>query len=222
MPKWWTPRFKAAYDDLMAKLAAKYDPDPSVASVQISRCSTFFSEPFLRGATLAQNRTALIKAGFTAAQDDVCHREQVDAQARWQTTRWDLALHPYQRISDSGAYLGQDQAYTRSIMEYCRAQLGTRCSVGHTALGKEYASGEPEQAMYGDIRAHRGLGFPVWMQTATLDKLGGDCEDIQRAIQEGVGLGAGSIELPAGYNSQCERSSTLASHDRSVEGSAVP
>lgn len=200
MPRFWTARFKAAYDDLLTKLAAKYEADDTVATLQVSRCTTMNAEPFLRQAGSSANRKAFRQAGWTDGADQTCLKEQLDSHARiWPRTRVDLAVHPYQRIKSDSAF-ASDQSVTRSIMSYCRSVLGSRCVLGHTSLGKRYPAGSPEATMYSDIAR---LGAPIWMQTATMQKLGGSCADLVDALAEGDRRGASSVELPISYDTKC-------------------
>ena len=200
MPRFWTPRFKTAYDDLLTKLAAKYDGDDTVTTLQVSRCTTMNAEPFLRQTNNAANRKALLNAGFTVDKDATCLREQLESHERLlPQTRVDLAVHPYQRLKSASAF-AWDQDFTRPILNHCRDVLGTRCVLGHTSLGKRYAAGSPEAQMYRDIAR---LGAPIWMQTATMQKLGGSCADLVDALAEGHKRGASSVELPIGYDKKC-------------------
>lgn len=219
VPRWWTSAVGDAYEDLQAKLAAKYEGRPSVSTVQASMTGVLFAEPFLRVANLQQNVNRLVNAGFTAAKDDVAIRRMIAIHANWwPTTRMDLACHPYQRIdAATKRYVGPDQDYTRSIMDYARTLLGSRCQFGYTALGKVPAAGTPEAQMFDDFAA---LGGPLWFQTATLEKLGGTCEGIKAALDEGVMEGGQSVELPAGYDDVCTPQD-LASHDAALEAHVV-
>lgn len=220
MPRWWLPAFADAYDDLMAKLAAKYETNPTVTTVQASMTGLLFAEPFLRLAGDQTNVNRMVNKGFTFEKDDVAIRRMVSIHAaRWPTTRTDLAVHPYQRIdAASKKYLGWDQDYTRSIMSLCRSTLGVRCQFGYTGHGKTV---DPSQThlveMYGDLEM---FGGPLWLQTATLDKLGGTCADIKEALQKGVDMGAQSVELPAGYQNVCHPED-LEPYDAALEANAV-
>lgn len=200
MPRFWTPNFKAAYDTLLTKLADKYEADETVATLQLSRCTTMTAEPFQRQAGSGPNRKALRLAGFTVDKDETCLKEQLESHAAiWPRTRADLALHPYQRVKSDSAFT-RDQDFTRSIMEHCRKVLGTKCVLGHTSLGKNYPAGSPEAVMYTDMAR---FGAPIWMQTATLQKLGGTCADLVDAIAEGDRRGASTVELPISYDKKC-------------------
>ena len=217
MPRFWTANFAAAYDDLLAKLAAKYEGNGRITTIQIARCTTMSAEPFLRQAGTAANRRALLNAGFTVEKDEACLRQQLQSHATFlPSTRVDLAVHPYHRIKSASAFVS-DQDFTRSIMNYCRNVLGTRCVLGHTSLGKRYDVGSPEAQMYRDIDA---LGPPIWMQTATMQKLGGSCADLLDAIVEGDRRKASNVELPITYDDKCSPDK-LKSGDTSLEANAT-
>lgn len=218
MPRWWTSNFLAAYRDLLGKLAGRYEADPAVTTLQASMCGTFFAEPFLRQAILSQNRSRLLAAGFSVELDDVAIRAMIVAHAELlPTTRMDLACHPYQRIDSDGSYGGQDQAYTRGIMEFARATMGPRACFGYTAHGKDPEPGSAEAQLYEDLAA---VGHPIWLQTATLEKLGGRCPDLCAALADAVRRGAYEVELPAGYQQECTPTS-LASFDTTLSTQAA-
>ena len=65
VPRFWTGAFGKAYVALQKKLAARYDGNATVAEVVISRCTTFYAEPFIRQTSIASNRKALKQAGYT-------------------------------------------------------------------------------------------------------------------------------------------------------------
>lgn len=194
IPRFWTMNFRAAYEDLMGKLADRYDEDPTVATVQPGLAGTIFNEPFLRLATLQQNRTEYINKGFSIAQDKAALKFMLDVHAEhWPHTRLDLACHPYQRINSDASYGGPDNATTMEIMQYGRSVIGPHMAVGFTGLGKPPDA--EEQEMYDNFQT---LGKPIWWQTATYAKLGGKT-GLQAALQEGINRGGNTAELPAGY-----------------------
>lgn len=212
VPRFWTPNFLAAWDALMAALAARYDGEALVSSVRIAACTTLTAEPFQRQVSSGENRRQLRNAGYTTALDEECHRRQLEIHAaRWPTTTGELALHPFQRLTAGG--FEHDQAFTRRMMVLCRGLLTERCVLGHTSLGKTYPAGSPERQMYADLA---DLGPPIWMQTASLQKLGGTCRDLLAALDEGVARGSSSVELPLNYDDKC-RPRDLEPFDRRLE-----
>jgi len=189
--RFWTPRFKAAYDELQAKLAAKYDASDLIVDTNISRCTTQYNEPFLRQAALAANRVEYLAAGYSVEADQRCQSEQIDTHARtWVRTRSSLAFNPYQRISATG--MNVDEPYTESMMTYCRQRLGSRCVLANNSLqwpldGGEYTS------MYAALTS---LGAPLSFQTATAAKIG----DWAATLDWAAAHGANMVELNADYD----------------------
>ena len=191
VPRFWTTRFGAAYDNLMQQLAARYDNAPALLEVAVSRCTTQFAEPFLRQANDPDNRAAYLAAGYTTAQDEACLQAQIDTHARlWQHTRSGLAFSPFQSFDSSGVH--QDEAFTEQMMDYCRSVLGSRCVLGNNTISWPLPGGN-YTSMYGKIAA---LGGPIYFQTATAAKIGDWQATLDWAAQEGAGM----VELPAGYD----------------------
>jgi hypothetical protein len=202
--RFWTDAFGAAYEDLMTKLAAKYDATPEVREITISRCTTAYAEPFIRDSGDAVTVQNLLTAGFTVAADQNCEREEISAHAVWAHTRSDLAFNPYQLIDGSGR---SDETFTESMMDYCRATLGARCVLENNSIRV------PLQfpAMYAYMES---LGPPIGFQTAVIGKVG----DLGATLLTAIGLGAGSVELPAGY--QQTPAAALATYDHSLAAQA--
>jgi hypothetical protein len=187
--RFWTDAYGQAYDDLQRKLAARYDTVPEVREIVVSRCTTFFAEPFLRDKGDKQSVANLFDAGYNTAADHRCHQRQLEAHQVWQHTRSDLELNPYQDIEQTGK-ASVDEGFTESMMQYCRAVLGPRC-----VLENNSASDPPKYPrMY---EAMRQLGGPLAFQTATAAKVGNLFTVLDWAVAEG----AGSVELPTPYTS---------------------
>lgn len=191
VPRFWTDRFGAAYENLMEQLAARYDDTPVLLEVVVSRCTTQFAEPFLRQANDRDNRAAYEAAGYTVEQDKACHRTQLRTHARlWQHTRSSVAFSPFQTFDGGGVY--QDEAFTERMMDYCRTELGSRCVLGNNTIRSPLPGGN-YPAMYQKIAA---LGRPIYFQTATAAKIG----DWRATLDWAVRQGAAMVELPAGYD----------------------
>lgn len=187
----WLPQFGVAYADLQDKLAALYDDAPEVRSVVVTRCQTIFSETYLRNTRDPRAARRLLAAGFTRAQDETCHAEQILAHRVWQHTRSEVAFNPYQAIEANGS-VKQDVAYTEAQMDYCRQILGPRCILANYSISDE----RPNGRAYAEVYAHmEKLGAPIAFQTATLVKIG----SWQKTLQWAVDSGASSVELPTGY-----------------------
>jgi hypothetical protein len=183
--RFWTDDFGAAYRDLQAKLAAKYDSAPEIREITISRCTTVYAEPFIRDAASPGTVANLMSAGFTVDADQRCHREEIVAHQVWIQTRSDLSFNPYQNLGGGPV---RDEGFTETMMSFCRSTLGPRCVLANNSLRVP--------PLYPDMYASMKLdGPPIVFQTAVLAKVGGLVPTIQYAIS----LGAASVELPAGY-----------------------
>lgn len=190
--RFWTDDFGKAYADLEQKLAAKYDGVPEVREVVISRCTTFFAEPFIRDKGDKGSVANMLAAGFSADVDQTCHRQEIDAHKVWAQTHSALDFSPYQNIERKGVR-SVDEGFTESMMDYCRTTLGARCVIENnsirTPVQPNYA------AMYDRIKQ---LGPPISFQTANPNKIGDLLATLAWAAQEG----ANSVELPGSYQQQ--------------------
>jgi hypothetical protein len=205
--RFWTARFGAAYDDLMAKLAARYDTVPEIRDVVVSRCTTQFAEPFLRQAGSA----AYFAAGYSVAADHQCLAEQLDTHARWWShTRSSVAFSPYQVMTAEGS--STDEAFTESMMDTCRQVLGDRCVIGNNTIASPLP-GPPYDALYAHLQA---LGGPMYFQTAIAAKIG----DWRATLDWAIGEGAAMVELNADYDPGYPLDE-LAGYDDRLEAAAV-
>ena len=190
--RFWTDAFGEAYADLQNKLAAKYDSVPEVREVTISRCMTVFAEPLIRDISNPSAVQALLSAGYSVTADEQCQQQQITAHRVWQHTRSDLSFNPYQVINSDGS-TSTDEAFTESLMDYCRHELGRACVLENNSLRQ----GNPPnyQAMYAHMQS---LGPPIAIQTAASKKV----TDLISTIQTAAGIGASSVELPSDYQAQ--------------------
>lgn len=209
--RFWTDAFGNAYDHFVDLLAAKYDQVPVIREVTISRCTTFYDEPFIRDTSDPQDISALLDAGYTPTADENCQREEIAAATVWQHTRSDLALNPYEVIGTAGNH-AVDEPFTLAMMEYCRQLLGLACVLENNSL-RYPAIGPGYEAMYASMSQ---LGAPICFQTATAERVGVLSETIGYAIT----LGASSVELPGGYQS-IETPASYSSASRLLAGNAL-
>ncbi|MBV8986689.1 MAG: hypothetical protein JO248_19825, partial [Acidimicrobiia bacterium] len=164
--RFWTEEFGATYADLQQKLAAKYDDVAEVREVVVSRCTTFFAEPFLRDKGEKTSVDNLLSAGFNFGADQTCEREEIDAHKVWAHTHSDVAFSPYQNIEKKGVR-STDEGFTQTMMQYCRTNLGARCVLENNAIRTPV---QPDYAsMYDAIKQ---LGPPISFQTANPNKVG--------------------------------------------------
>ena len=198
--RFWTDDFGRAYADLEQKLAERYDGAPEVREVVVSRCTTFFAEPFIRDKGDKGSIANLLAAGFSFDADQTCHRQEIDAHKVWAQTHSDLDFSPYQNIERKGVR-SVDEGFTESMMDYCRTNLGARCVLENnsirTPVQPNYA------AMYDRMKQ---MGPPISFQTANPNKIGDLLATLQWAAQEG----ANSVELPGSYQKESPQTFTTA------------
>jgi hypothetical protein len=187
--RFWTEDFGKAYADLEQKLAAKYDTVPEVREVVVSRCTTFFAEPFIRDKGDKGSVANMLGAGFSFDVDQTCHREEIDAHKVWLQTHTDVDFSPYQDIEKKGVN-SVNEGFTESIMDYCRTNLGARCVLENNSIRTPVQANYA--AMYDRIKA---MGPPISFQTANPNKIGDLLSTLMWAAQEG----ANSVELPSSY-----------------------
>jgi hypothetical protein len=209
--RFWTDAFGQAYDQLETLLAAKYDQVPEVREVTISRCTTFYDEPFIRDVSDPATVSALIAAGYTLEADENCQRQEIDAATVWQHTHSDLALNPYQAINPDGS-TSTDEAFTDEMMSYCRQVLGTACVLENNSL--RVPAQPAYQAMYAEMQS---LGQPIAFQTAAEQRIG----NLQAALEYAVSLGANSVELPGSYQTLATPASFAATNDQLASAPAT-
>ena len=189
VPRFWTRGFGTAYADLQRRLAHRYDRNRRLAEVVISRCTTFYAEPFIRQTADLASRRALRRAGYTAARDRTCHRRQVTAHRVWRRTRSGLALNPAQLVTAGGGGT-VDTGFTIAMMRHCRQSLGHRCVLENNSIRSPIASlGDEYRRMYAAMaRISPALAF----QTATAERMG----SCPKTLAWAEDRGASYVEIP--------------------------
>jgi hypothetical protein len=190
--RFWTSAFGNAYSAFEAELAAKYDDVPEIREVTISRCTTVFAEPFIRDSADPATVSALLAAGYSLSADETCQEQEVTAHLVWRHTHSDLSFNPYQVINADGS-TAADEPFTQSMMAFCRQTLGSACVLENNSL--KSAAGRTFTIMYSAMQA---LGAPISFQTAVTARVG----NLNAAIEYAISLGANSVELPGGFQSE--------------------
>jgi len=190
--RFWTPVFGNAYAEFEAELAAKYDNVPEIREVTISRCTTVFAEPFIRDIADPATVSALLAAGYSFSADQTCQEQEVTAHLVWRHTHSDLSFNPYQMINADGS-TATNEPFTQSMMMFCRQTLGPGCVLENNSL--KSAAGRTFTIMYSAMQA---LGAPISFQTAVTARVG----NLSDAIAYAISLGANSVELPGGFQSE--------------------
>jgi hypothetical protein len=191
--RFWTDAFGQAYDQLWTELAAAYDNVPVIHEITVARCMTFTDEPFLRDISDPANVQSLLAAGFSLSADEQCQQQEIQVGSDWHHTRIGVAFNPYQAVQADGSAT-TDEAFTDSMMEYCRSQLGTQCVLENNSIRTPPLSGAYAQ-MYATMEV---LGPPITFQTSTEDKIG----NLQSTLEWAATIGADAVELPAQYVDQ--------------------
>jgi len=191
--RFWTTAFGQAYDHLWTELAAAYDNVPVIHAITVARCMTFTDEPFLRDTSDPANVQSLLAAGFSLTADEQCEQQEIQVGSEWHHTRIGVAFNPYQAVQADGSAT-TDEAFTASMMDYCRSQLGTQCVLENNSIRTPPLSGAYAQ-MYATMEV---LGPPITFQTSTEDKIG----NLQSTLEWAATIGADAVELPEQYVDQ--------------------
>ncbi len=195
----WDPAYGEAYRELQHELAERYDHNPRLLDVVVSRCTTEFAEPYIRQAgDIAANADRLRHTTYSSQADEQCHRDEIEAHKEWTHTRAYLAFNPYQRIDHTTWTVSTRIGFTEQMIDHCRAQLGERCVLGNNSLDPDRPA--LYQRMYAYIAAK---GRPISFQTATAVKI---CQDRDpcppdlwnETLDLALAHNANAVELPAG------------------------
>jgi hypothetical protein len=188
--RFWTTDFGNAYNDLWGRLAAKYDSVPQIREITVARCMTVFDETLVRDTSDPATVQNLLAAGFTTQADATCIQDEIADGSVWQHTRIGVAFNPYQEVLP-GDLPRTDEAFTESMMEYCRTTLGAQCVLENNSI-----RWPPMGGAYTDMyAAMQELGAPISFQTATGARVG----DLAQTIAWAASVGADAVELPQGY-----------------------
>ncbi len=130
----WTNTYQNAYENFLAKIAAKYDNEPLIKDVTTSMCTTVYAEPMIIQISSSTTRSNLINAGYTYAAHKNCHYRQIDIQEKhWKKTRSSLAFNPVQGVNANKTAI-KDMNFTHTLIDYCRNKLGNRCVLENNSL----------------------------------------------------------------------------------------
>ena len=194
VPRFWTGAFGSAYADLQQRLAKRYDDEPTLAEVVVSRCTTFYAEPFVRQTSDPRSRRALLRAGYTVAKDKRCHRQQVTAHRVWKQTRSELTLNPAQLVTRNGGR-AVDSDFTIAMMRYCTRTLSDRCVLENNSIRSPITSLDASSKVKHYQRMYTAMARyapSIAFQTATAERIGSCSATLDWAADRG----ASYVELP--------------------------
>jgi hypothetical protein len=179
--RFWLPTYRKAFTNLQALLAAKYDNDPLIRQVAVTQCMSLTSEPFFVPDDVAGT---LQKAGLNNANFRFCLSNAIADYSAWKRTRLDFSVNVYGLGPGPG-----DPAFTRKLMDACRASVGVRCVLDNHDLDTTPPGG------IGPIQQYmKTLGPEIEFQTYHETPA-----NFEGTIKKGVALGASSIELWQDY-----------------------
>lgn len=175
--RFWLPAYRKAFAKLQTLLAAKYDNEPLIREVAVTQCMSLTAEPFFVPDDVAG---VLQTAGLNNANYRFCLSNAIADYSAWKRTRLDFSVNVYGIGSASG-----DPAFTKKLMNACRASVGVRCVLDNHDLDTTPPGG------IGPIQNYmKTLGPEIEFQTYRETPA-----NFEGTIKRGVALGASSIEL---------------------------
>jgi hypothetical protein len=193
VPRWWRRGYMRVYRRFQARLAARFDDNPTIRAVTITGAMTVHGEPFIRGVASPRTRTNLRRAGYTQRKDRRSILASIRAHRPWHRTRQILNLNPWQFVRRDGSF-GHDSAFTIKAMNRFRATFGRRAILQNNSIRSRYITGTMPGQL-GEIFAHmRALGGPLSFQTARTIRVG----DLDVVLAWCVDQGAHGVEVQRG------------------------
>lgn len=197
--RFWSPPYAAAWRNLQAQVARKYDSDLAVNDVSVSSCSSLTSEPFVQPED-DFSKTNLVKAGYTDRAYALCLSRAIDDDYKpyWHITPVAYSFNPFRKIETKPP--STDLPFTESLIDSCRAALGPRCILLNETMAKFANTSTPTGASYYEMWAYmQSRGGPISFQTASPPKLLDAWKTNAKGWNEAVALaahfGATSVEL---------------------------
>jgi len=182
--KYWTPEYVNAWRAFQKQLAARYDDEPLIHQIAVTSCASQTDEPFVPTTDQA-SKDNLSGAGYTDQAGKDCLSGAVEDYSAWKRTLVDFTFNPFNNLAGGVA----DSAFTISVMDACRAKLGSRCVIANHALAWPLDASTPVQAVYDEIQK---LEAPITFQTQSPEVM--DCQ-WTGTLALGVSLGAGAVEV---------------------------
>jgi len=141
--RFWNEAYWDSYDNMMKKLAARYDGSANngsyLSEVAISSCAMETAETLLMPGTDEEGlkrREAMLEAGYTAKEHKRCiHRQLKAHEKHWKNTFSLLTIKPWVEVSEAGAV--DKPNFTGKVVQLCQDKLGPLCRIGNTSIGLE-------------------------------------------------------------------------------------
>jgi len=188
----WSPSYQVAWRNLQARLAQRYDPEPLIAQIADTSCTSADDEPNAlarfqdRGAGLSSARN-LREAGFTDAAFDRCMTDAIHDYDAWASTPVNLDIGPLFRIDAAADYQWppRDSAAAIALIGAWRRALGDRVVLANHTLN--YPLNRLSLEVF---EAIRDAGGQIEFQTHSPRTL-----DWPDTVHEAVCMGAHSLEV---------------------------
>ncbi len=130
IPYFWTTEVLDKYQELMHKVAHRYETNPKVREIVDSACMTYYAEPFYRAG--AGNYDRLHDAGLTYAKDRACHERAVNIhKTEFTTTRTSLAINSWDNVDTRT----REWPIAEDFGNWAKAQLGERLTLQNNGFG---------------------------------------------------------------------------------------
>jgi hypothetical protein len=213
--RFWSARYERAWRQFESLLAKAYDGDARVNEISLSSCSSLTSEPFVQPED-TYSRANLIAAGYTDAKYRNCllHAVELDYVPYWHRTPVDFSFNPFRAIDATPPV--SDLAFTKTVIDECRAVAGTRCILLNETMAKFTPPPSPNpqqtpsiaQSYYEMWSYMRRQGGSITFQTAGPPKLLSAWQTNRAGWDAAVSLahrfGASALEIfPPKYGAPC-------------------
>lgn len=249
IPYFWYQGYIDKYEELMRKVARRYENNSKVREIVDSACMTQYAEPFYRRGT--GNFERLRSAGLTFALDRQCHEKAILIHKNvFPTTRTSLAINPWDNV-DNGAH---DWESAKSFGDWAKAQLGVRLTfqnngfgvqegcptyTGSNGVGQTHCYIAQSGHTHGwQIRTYRRIAQDVYPNLEKEDLTNEQAcpyfkQGIIKTLENAKRSGASFVELPTlPTNANCSYAqintfrlsgfSTLAQYDNFFQGTTSP
>lgn len=198
VPYFWRDVVLTEYEELMAEVARRYEPEPRILDVVNSACMTNWAEPFIRAGSDTASNKRLWQGGLNETTDRRCLERSMEIHDRlFAGTRISLATHQqWQVIVDpatdsNGVAPSWDKE--RALLDEFRARYGAKLVVQNNGLGGNEGcrSSDPASGLWCWMAA---AAAPKGFQTEGDNKLAARGFTIGNAVQQGISMGACFVE----------------------------
>jgi hypothetical protein len=163
--RWWTGPYQASWSTFEHVLAAHFDADPLIRTVQVTSCATTTAEPFITPGGAA-DRADLAAAGWTASDEESCLSGAFAAYSGWHHTAIDYPINAL--VMDVDGRRTATTAFPSTIATECAASLsrgGPECIIDNHGLRDSSATAPGSSWLFALIDR-------LWQQHPTTTQVG--------------------------------------------------